>query len=67
MNIPLINEHEEAFRYLFELQASGRTNMFGATDFLIREQGLDKAIAREVLLYWMQNHGTIARHLGIEI
>ena len=65
MNEQLVREHEEAFRYLFELQESGRTNMFGAASFLVSEQGLDKAIAKEVLLHWMTHYEAIAKLLEI--
>ena len=59
--------HRVDFQYLFRLQASGRTNMFGAAQYLVSERDLDKATAKEVLLYWMENYETLAKELGIEI
>jgi len=62
-----IKANEENFRYLYDLQASGRTNMFGAAAFLQSEMGLDRNEAKQVLLYWMENYEAIATELGIEI
>lgn len=62
-----ITNNEDAFRYLFDLQASGRTNMFGAGSYLQSEMGLDKQTARTVLTTWMQNYQEIATELGVEV
>jgi len=59
--------HRVDFLYLFRLQRSGRTNMFGAASYLVSERDLDKLEAREVLSYWMNNYETLAKELGIEI
>lgn len=59
--------NSEDFIYLFELQRSGRTNMFGAGAYLERERGLDKKMAREILLYWMANYEAIAKELEIDV
>lgn len=40
--------------YLEDLRQSGETNMFGAATYLQWEFGLEKAEARRVLNYWMQ-------------
>ena len=57
----LLTENADDFRYLYKLQKSGRTNMFGAAAYLERERGLDKAKAKEVLLEWMQGYEEIAK------
>ena len=62
-----IKQNERYFKYLFRLQKSGRTNMFGAGEYLQSEQGLDKAKAKEILLYWMENYEALALALNIEI
>lgn len=67
INKQLLTDNEGDFRYLYELQMSGRTNMFGAGAYLQREQGLDKNKAREVLQEWMTNYESIAKELGIEV
>ena len=43
-------EHKE---FLDELRESGRTNMFGASPFLMDEFGLSKQEARAILSEWM--------------
>lgn len=45
----------EAFEYLDELRESGRTNMFGASQYVERELGWERKLAREVTLLWMQS------------
>lgn len=62
-----IQENKENFNYLFRLQRSGRTNMFGAAAYLQSEKGLEKNKAKEVLLYWMTNYESVAKELGVEI
>jgi hypothetical protein len=59
--------HNDDFRYLFRLQESGRTNMFGAGVYLQNERGLDRQTAREVLTYWMSNYETLAQSLNVEV
>lgn len=60
-------DNRENFLYLFKLQKSGRTNMFGAAPYLESFMGLSKQEAREVLLHWMQNYESLAKELGVEI
>lgn len=61
-----IQQNANHFRYLFDLQASGRTNMLGAGRFLETEQGLSRSEAKEVLLHWIANYDVIAKELNIE-
>lgn len=63
----MLTENKEHFLYLFKLQASGRTNMFGAGAYLEREQGLDRTKAREILAEWMTHYEEIAKELSVEI
>lgn len=67
MDIQYVDSNEDYFRYLFELQKSGRTNMFGAAAYLQSEMGLDRQEAKDVLVYWMQNYQAVADHFGIEV
>jgi hypothetical protein len=43
----------EVFQYLDELRESGRTNMWGASDYLVLEMDLERDEARRVLRLWM--------------
>ena len=45
---------KEQKKYLDELRESGRTNMFGAGQYLQAKFGLEKREAREVLAEWMR-------------
>tara|TARA_R110000744_G_scaffold30329_2_gene71836 strand:- start:471 stop:647 length:177 start_codon:yes stop_codon:yes gene_type:complete len=47
-------EVQEFKRFLNDLRESGTTNMFGASQNLVYEFGLDKKEAREVLSHWMK-------------
>ena len=67
MDKNFIKNNEHALRYLFDLQASGRTNMFVATAYLQREVGLNGELAREVLMFWMNNYEAVAKELGIDV
>ena len=67
INKTYVDLYEKEFRYLYKLQASGRTNMFGAAEYLQKEQGLDRQSSREVLAYWMDNYEEIAKELGVEV
>ena len=60
-------KNEQYFRYLYRLQESGRTNMFGAGEYLQKTFGLKRSEAKEVLLDWMNRHEEIATELKIEI
>ena len=62
-----IKTNEEYFRYLYELQNSGKTNMFGAGQFLRDTFGLERKAASDILSYWMQNYEEIAKELNIDI
>ena len=59
-------DNTKYFQYLFDLQASGHTNMFGAGAYLAAEMGLDKREAKEIVLYWMANYDELSKSLGIE-
>ena len=61
------NEKDEMFQYLFDLQDSGITNMFGAGPYVEREfPHLDKKEVRDVVLEWMKNYEEIHARMGIE-
>jgi predicted ATPase len=67
MDKQFVEDHQLELEYLFELQQSGRTNMYGAATYLQSEMGLDKNEAREILQFWMANFEAVAKELGIEI
>ena len=61
-------DNADYFKYLYELQASGRTNMFGAMPFLRKEFiELDKDTAKAILMDWMERYDEIAKELGVEV
>ncbi len=61
------DEKDDIFQYLFDLQESGITNMFGAGPYVEREfPHLDKKEVRDVVLEWMKNYETIHARMGIE-
>lgn len=50
-------ENEKIWEYLFELQESGVTNMFGAAPFIQRRfPATNMKQARELLGFWMNNY-----------
>ncbi len=63
----ITTEKSNYFKYLFDLQASGRTNMFGAGAYLEDAFDLDKREAKEIVLEWMQGYDRIAKELGIDV
>ena len=67
INKTLLTDNAADFKYLYKLQKSGRTNMFGAGVYLQNERGLDRNKAREVLAAWMEGYEEIATELGVEI
>jgi hypothetical protein len=62
-----VRNEEDKFRYLYELQQSGETNMYGAGIYLQDEFGIDKKEARKILAFWMTNYKEIAKQLNIEV
>jgi len=47
---------DEHIKYLDRLQASGVTNMFGATEYLVPFFSLSRDDAKEILMYWMRSY-----------
>ena len=52
---------DERLVYLDGLRESGATNMFGAGAYVESEFDVDKAEAKEVVLYWMETFGNEER------
>lgn len=46
--------YEKYFDYLEALRESGKTNMFGATPYLMIEFGLDEKEAIKILIEWVE-------------
>ena len=44
---------EEHLEYLDRLRESGRTNMFGAGEYVQGRFGVSRAEAKEIVLHWM--------------
>ena len=61
---PIREEHMDHYSFLFMLQESGVTNMFGAVPYLVEHQGLDRREATEVLGTWMDNYAEIKAMMG---
>lgn len=59
-------EEQEAFRFLFRLQESGRTNMFGAPAYLVRELGTDPTEAEGLTREYMSNYDALSKLYGVE-
>ena len=63
----MIKTNEKYFRYLYKLQSSGETNMFGAGQYLMKTFGVDRNKSKEILAFWMTNYEEIAKELNIDI
>jgi len=46
----------EVFEFLMDLLNSGALNMFNAVPYLVQKFGFTNAVAREWLIYWMENY-----------
>jgi hypothetical protein len=57
-------EEQRVFQYLFDLQASGRTNMMGAPRFLVNELGLNRADADDYTSRYMAEYKKLAKTFG---
>ena len=53
------------YRYLFALQESGVTNMYGAAPYPQDRFGLDKYEARQIVSTWMEHYEQLAVDLNI--
>ena len=61
------SEKDEIFQYLFELQSSGVTNMFGAVPCAVEEfPQFDKKEVKAVVMEWMKNYSEIHDRMGID-
>lgn len=49
-------DYKKYWTFLEKLRKSGKTNMFGATPYLMREFDLTKNQASEILVAWMKNY-----------
>ena len=51
----ITQEMKNVFSYLNELRDNGKTNMFGATPYIVNEFNMDKRTAANYLILWMQS------------
>lgn len=59
-------KNEDIFLYLFALQESGRTNMFGAVPYMRREfPFLTADEAETILMEWMKRYSEIKKEMGL--
>lgn len=59
------DEADEIYEFLFDLQQSGQTNMFGAGPYVEREfPHYDKDTVRKYVINWMNNYESIASRMG---
>lgn len=49
-----MTDNDKYFAYLDRLRESGITNMWGATDYIMKEFGLDYIESRDILVTWME-------------
>jgi hypothetical protein len=52
---------KKMFSYLFDLQKSGVTNMWGASSYLARDFDLGKAPASKVAVFWIRKYEEIKK------
>jgi hypothetical protein len=58
-------QKDEVYAYLFRLQESGATNMFGSGTYVQGEfPELSRGEVRTVVTDWMSNYSEIAERLG---
>lgn len=63
-----MKNNDKYYNYLFDLQASGETNMWGAERYLMEEfNELTPKQARTIVLDWMQNYSDIKLRLQSQI
>lgn len=48
-------QEKEVLEYLNKLRKSGKTNMFGARVYIIKEFPVDQEEAKRLLMLWMKN------------
>jgi hypothetical protein len=48
---------DEHLSFLDELRKSGKTNMFGASPYIVRKFGVPIEEARRIHIYWMESFG----------
>lgn len=61
-----VQSNDHYYRFLFNLQKSGVTNMYGAGFFLEKSfPELDTQKADALLTYWMKNYKALADRLKI--
>jgi hypothetical protein len=51
----IMKQYKQEFTYLYQLQASGSTNMFGASAYVEDEFGHDKQESQKIVSLWMEN------------
>jgi hypothetical protein len=59
-------EEQRVFRYLFDLQASGTTNMLGAPRFLMNELGLYRGEADDYTSRYMDEYDELAKTFAVK-
>lgn len=54
----------EYYQYLEELRKSGKTNMYGATPYLIKKFDLDPIFADAILREWIDNYEELSKRFN---
>jgi hypothetical protein len=68
MSVIFTKKNKEIFKFLFALQESGITNMWGAVPYaqdMFSEY--DKAEVRKITLEWMENYSEISKKMRITV
>lgn len=61
------DDEKAVFEFLFELQDSGNTNMYGYAAYIIREPRFSKigiVLAEDLVLKWMANYDKIKAEMA---
>lgn len=61
---PINPEWEEYYKALEVIRRSGITNMWGASPYLAKMEGIPETLARNVLLSWIGNYDELNEKYG---
>ena len=57
---------DKVFKFLFDLQMSGKTNMFGCGIYVQKRFGLTEKETNPIVLEWMNNYDDIYKRMEID-
>ena len=68
-SVALTSQEEAVFRFLFQLQESGETNMFDAPKYVMRDArfgDIPIGTVRALLFRWMAEHEALRKQLLLQ-